>query len=79
MCKGMIFLIRLITGSVFCLISALMYSTYFICRSILGAGKLEIFNDPALEILPKLSLISILLGVIYIIVGEYQIIKKRKA
>lgn len=63
-------------GSIFCFIAALLYSTYFICASILGAGKLLPIYDTSLTPLTVGAWLFLIVGIVFIILSEIDAYKK---
>ncbi|WP_411348908.1 hypothetical protein [Paenibacillus sp. WLX2291] len=64
-------------GGVFCFIAAFLYSTYFICASILGAGTLLPIYDTSLTPLTVGAWIFLIAGIVFIILAEMSNDKRK--
>ncbi|MFC7441107.1 hypothetical protein [Laceyella putida] len=71
---------RILTGSIFCLISSILFTTRYIAAAILNA-KFEVGSNFPYFLgllgseLPIASFITLLIGVVYIIWGEVEVRK----
>ncbi|UHA72671.1 hypothetical protein [Paenibacillus sp. 481] len=61
---------RRLTGSIILFIAAILFSTYHLCISILGAGKLSPFKSSDLSLLYDSSIVFGLIGIGYLIYSE---------
>ncbi|MDK8182132.1 hypothetical protein [Paenibacillus sp. UMB4589-SE434] len=62
------------------LISAILYSTYYLCSTLLEVGKItvETANYSQLSSLVNISKVSFAVGIIYLIISEIIEIKNKK-
>jgi hypothetical protein len=68
---------RAATGTIFCFISAILYSSYYLCAAITGAGQLNPFYAP-FGSLKVFAVMALIIGVAYLIISEYGYLKKKK-
>ncbi|ADM72485.2 hypothetical protein GMA19_04733 [Paenibacillus polymyxa E681] len=69
---------RAVTGTIFCFISAILYSSYFLSASIIGAGTLNPNYNVTFDSLKVFAVIALIIGVAYLAVSEYEYFKKKK-
>ncbi|RKD30009.1 hypothetical protein [Thermohalobacter berrensis] len=73
------------TGAVFCLISAILYSTRYISAAIFGSG-ISTWNERLFNAMLKyvgnslkvFSILALIIGLVYLIWGEYEELNKNQ-
>ncbi len=59
-------------GGLFCVIAAVLYAAYFICASIIGAGKLLPIYDTSFAGLTVGAWVFFIAGIVFIILAEVE-------
>ncbi len=69
---------RAVIGTIFCFISAILYSSYFLSASIIGAGTLNPNYNVTFDSLKFFAVIALIIGVAYLAVSEYEYLSSRR-